>query len=99
MDEEVEDIVIAKLITPDGDGKNDEWVIENIARFPNSKVEVFDRWGSTIFSASGYNNESVVWRGTGPGSGKLAAGTYFYVITYSHNGVNREKKGFIELIP
>lgn len=97
--EEPVDIVIGKLITPDGDGKNDEWIIENIARFADSRVQVFDRWGSVIFSASGYNNESVVWRGNSSGSGKLAAGTYFYVITYSHNGVDRERKGFIELIP
>lgn len=93
-----EDIVVSRIITPDGDGKNDDWIIENLDQYPGSRVLVIDRWGNTIFSASGYNNDSVIWRGTGPGSRKLPAGTYFYVINYVRNGVSLEKKGFIELI-
>jgi gliding motility-associated-like protein len=90
---------VARIITPDGDGKNDHWQIGNIEQYPDNKILVIDRWGSTIFSASNYDNERVAWRGQSQNSGKLPAGTYFYVITYSRQGVPREEKGFIELIP
>lgn len=96
--DEDNDIVVPRIVTPDGDGKNDEWIIENLDRYPGSQVTVIDRWGNTIFSANGYNNDSVIWRGSGPGSRKLPPGTYFYVISYVRNGTSVEKKGFIELI-
>ncbi|MDM1399034.1 gliding motility-associated C-terminal domain-containing protein, partial [Myroides odoratimimus] len=34
------DIVIYNLVTPDGDGKNDYFIIDNINRFPNNTVEI-----------------------------------------------------------
>jgi gliding motility-associated-like protein len=90
---------IGRVVTPDGDGKNDFWRIGNIEQFPDNNILVIDRWGSTIFKASHYNNESVVWRGESSSSGKLPAGTYFFVINYKRSGGSVEKRGFIELIP
>jgi gliding motility-associated-like protein len=97
--EEEHPLDIGKIVTPDGDGKNDFWRIGNIEHFPDNNILVIDRWGSTIFKASHYNNESVVWRGDSSTSGKLPAGTYFFVITYKRQGGAVEKRGFIELIP
>uniref|UniRef100_UPI000765D09A T9SS type B sorting domain-containing protein n=1 Tax=Myroides odoratus TaxID=256 RepID=UPI000765D09A len=37
------DIVIYNLVTPDGDGKNDYFIIDNIKNYPNNKVEIFNR--------------------------------------------------------
>ncbi|KZE74749.1 hypothetical protein AV926_17605, partial [Myroides marinus] len=39
------DIVIYNLVTPDGDGKNDYFIIDNINKFPNNTVEIYNRWG------------------------------------------------------
>jgi gliding motility-associated-like protein len=93
------DLEVTNIITPDGDGKNDVWVIKNIEQFPGNRIIVLDRWGGQVFLGNDYNNESIVWRGTSAGSGKLSGGTYFYVISYSKQGVPIELRGFIELIP
>jgi len=65
--------------TPNDDGHNDTWVIENIETFANSKVRVFDRNNALVFETQGYQND---WRGTyDEGDGKtLLPGTYFYII-------------------
>lgn len=75
-------LTIYKALTPNGDGLNDNWVIENIDNYPNNHVLVFDRWGGVIYEAKGYNNESIVWDGRSMQSGQntVPIGTYFYKI-------------------
>jgi gliding motility-associated-like protein len=96
--EEPPALQISRIVTPDGDGKNDFWIIGNIEKFPENTITVLDRWGGTIYSASHYDNENVVWNGAS-GSRTVPAGTYFYIVTYSRQGIPVEEKGFIELIP
>lgn len=64
------------IITPNGDGKNDFWVIKNIDYYPNNKVSVYDRAGRRVFAATGYQNN---WDGNYAGT-PLAEGAYIYVI-------------------
>lgn len=92
------DIGIGKLITPDGNGQNDEWAIVNIERYPNNKIVVVDRWGGVVFSASGYNNTGVVWNGTNRNGDSLPTGTYFYTVSIRYGSRTVEKTGFVELI-
>lgn len=70
----------APAITPNGDGIQDDWIIQDIQFFPNNRVVVVDRWGGVVYEASGYNNESVVWTGTNTSGNQLPTGTYFYRI-------------------
>ncbi|MBA3706404.1 MAG: gliding motility-associated C-terminal domain-containing protein [Bacteroidetes bacterium] len=70
--------------TPDGDGVNDYWNIRTLDQFKNCKVEIFNQWGSLIFTSTGY---------TTPWDGKynnqaVEAGTYYYVIDLS-NGYDK----------
>jgi gliding motility-associated-like protein len=90
--------VIEMLLTPDGDGINDLWKIGNIRYYPENRVTVFDRWGNVVYDAKGYDNESVVWDGTGNGRGRVSTGTYFYSVVYVNGGRKSEKRGFIEVI-
>ena len=62
--------------TPDGDGVNDYWVIHSLNQFKNCKVEIFNQWGSLIFSSKGYNTP---WDGR-YNNQPVEAGTYYYVI-------------------
>jgi len=62
--------------TPNGDGINDTWVIDNIFLFPNCMVEVYDRWGILLFHSDGYNTP---WDGLYKGK-DLPVGTYYYII-------------------
>ena len=66
-------------ITPNGDGSNDIWNIDYIEQFPENDVKIFNRWGNTVWEASGYNNDDVVWDGKNSGGDDLPDGTYFYV--------------------
>ncbi|MCG8796505.1 Ig-like domain-containing protein, partial [Tenacibaculum finnmarkense] len=76
------------IMTPDNDGENDSFFISCIDRpeYANNTVEIFNRWGNTVYKASGYNNESVSFKGISNGrttlvvDEKLPVGTYYYVI-------------------
>ncbi len=94
------DLGVYKAFSPNGDGINDQWNIDKIEQYPENSVLVFDRWGSIIFQADGYNNENVVWDGTGnhgknPTKGMVPAGTYFYNIRIQGYG---SLKGYVELV-
>jgi len=75
------ELKIPNGFTPNSDGVNDTWEIENIAFQPDATVEIFDRWGSKIFESKSYTNG---WDGTVNGQA-LPTHTYFYVIT-AENG-------------
>jgi gliding motility-associated-like protein len=81
--------------TPNEDGYNDFWVIENIEGYPNSSVKVFDRNNAPVFETKGYRND---WRGTfDKGNGKtLVPGTYFYVIDLGDG--SSEYKGTVTIL-
>ncbi len=85
-----------KAISPNGDGKNDEWIIEGIDMFPNNTLILFDRSGNRIIEISGYDNQQNVWRGE---LGQLGSfnlvkdGTYYYRLDLG-DGIN-SYKGYI----
>jgi gliding motility-associated-like protein len=73
-------VKIAGLMSPNGDGVNDTWIIKNIDAFPNNEVKVFDGVGRVVFQRKGYNNGSG-WDGSLNGVA-LAEGYYFYIIDF-----------------
>ncbi|MFP4663274.1 MAG: gliding motility-associated C-terminal domain-containing protein [Bacteroidales bacterium] len=85
-------VIIHNTITPNGDGKNDTWVVENIGEFPYSEVWILNRNGQEIFYREGYQND---WDGTYKGK-DLPDGTYFYILDL---GNGRDvKKGHLTII-
>ncbi|WP_222539327.1 YDG domain-containing protein [Pedobacter polysacchareus] len=85
-------IKATNILSPNGDGYNDKWIIENIDVYPNNEVKIFDKAGRQIYSKRGYDN---TWDGTLNGTA-LSEGTYYYVIDF---GNNRPKfKGFITIV-
>lgn len=70
------EIIIHDVITPNGDGINDTWVIEGITSFPNN-VQIFDKWGDMVYEYANYDNS---WYGQGKGGRVLPDGTYFYLV-------------------
>ena len=69
--------------SPNGDGINDGWVIENITAFPNNTVSLYSRSGKLVFRASNYQNdfEGISNQISGNGLGtKLPVGPYVYLI-------------------
>lgn len=90
-------IIVYNGFTPNGDGINDNWVIENIDNFPINSVSIFNRWGNKVWSTDNYNNNNNTnfWDGKHSNGSTLTSGTYFYVIDIG-NG-KAIKKGWVEL--
>jgi len=74
-------IVIHNVITPNGDGLNDTWIIDCIENFPDNKVEIFNQWGVMVKSFTHYDNSTQVWKGTNFNDKPVPDATYFYVLT------------------
>jgi gliding motility-associated-like protein len=70
-------------ISPNGDGKNDKWIINGIEDYPNLEVIIFNRWGEVVYSKQNYANE---WTGTNNKGEELPSGAYYYHVTL--NDVN-----------
>ncbi|WP_413512533.1 gliding motility-associated C-terminal domain-containing protein [Myroides odoratus] len=92
------DVVIYNLVTPDGDGKNDYFIIENIRKYPNNRVEIYNRWGVKVYETTNYDplgdGSTNVFTGYSEGKvtidkkKKLPSGTYYYVVTYEYKDAN-----------
>lgn len=86
------DGLISSVFTPNGDGINDNWYIENINFYPENEVTVYNIYGNSVFNKKGYNND---WQGTFNGA-PLPDGTYFYVIQI--NTSNSVLKGSLDIL-
>lgn len=80
------------ILTPNGDGRNDRWVIRNIDSYPDNEVQVFDRSGRLVFRKRGYMNE---WEGKVNGV-PLQEGTYYYLVTLGQGA--KVYKGYITIV-
>jgi gliding motility-associated-like protein len=76
--EVLEDLRAYNVFTPNGDGINDYFEINHSERFPEMQVEVYNRWGSLLYSNKGYDSGSY-WDGTTRGK-EVPVGTYYYII-------------------
>jgi gliding motility-associated-like protein len=68
--------------SPNGDGVNDGWTIENITAYPNSVVQVFNRSAKLVFKKKGYQSD---WDGisnqiNSSGNNRLPVGPYLFII-------------------
>ncbi|WP_239786620.1 InlB B-repeat-containing protein [Tenacibaculum finnmarkense] len=78
-------ITASKGFSPNGDANNDTWVIQNIDRYPNNTVKVFNRWGKKVYYKKGYQN---TWDATATDTGtKLPVGSYIYMINLNEAGI------------
>lgn len=44
------------IITPNGDGQNDVFAIENLERYPNTALTIYNRWGRHVYYSDDYHN-------------------------------------------
>ena len=84
-------ITIPNAFTPNGDGINDLWNIENLDIYPKITVTIFNRYGTQVYFSNGY---SAPWDGRYNGS-QAPLGVYYYIIT----GVNKTPlSGYITVL-
>ncbi len=72
-------IGIPNIITPNYDGVNDVFIIENLPE--GVELYIYNRWGNLIFETSNYNNQ---WQPTS----NITDGVYYYLVKLP-NGESR----------
>jgi len=78
---------IPNLITPNGDDKNETFVVKEI-RNDRWAIEILNRWGENVYRSSDYHNE---WD-----AGGRPAGVYYYHL--KNLGSKRTYKGWIHVM-
>lgn len=80
-------------ITPNNDGNNDTWIIDNIEFFPVNEVSIHTRSGNLVWEAVNYDNNFVVWDGTNNSGNDLPSDTYWYVLKV----LGKTYRGWVEV--
>jgi gliding motility-associated-like protein len=99
VDDSTECGEVRTVITPEGDGKNEEFVIKCLSRFNDNTLEIYNRWGQLVYHTEDYNDDNL-WRGTTMNGSDVPDGVYYYVFNYFDPGVNAfvTKKGSVTVI-
>jgi gliding motility-associated-like protein len=86
---------VRDVITPNGDGMNDQFAVTCISDFPAS-LEIYDRWGKLVFNQDSYDG---TWSGISNSNEALIEGGYMYIITIDFGQGRREiMKGTVTLL-
>lgn len=77
------------LISPNGDGMNDELEFQGVEKFGPNKLEVYNRWGSLVYQKVNYQLDEDRFDGTKNGN-TLPAGNYYYVLSFTTGDVKQK---------
>ncbi|MGE0588313.1 MAG: BspA family leucine-rich repeat surface protein, partial [Cyclobacteriaceae bacterium] len=79
------EITIFNGVSPNGDGMNDFFNIENIQFVePTNNVSIYNRWGDKVFEQENYNSDDPAKRFEGKRNNgtELSSGIYFYKVEF-----------------
>ena len=83
------------VITPDGDGLNDEFIIFCIGELPDNHLEIYNRWGQLVFETDNYDNS---WAGTAMNGEVLPEGPYYFILEYTTPDGAVQERGSLTII-
>ncbi|MFV9552574.1 gliding motility-associated C-terminal domain-containing protein, partial [Algibacter sp. PT7-4] len=92
-----EDVVISKVVTPNGDAYNEYFTITGVETCGFVvELQIFNRWGAKIYDNSNYQNN---WNGFAHNSSvgkaeRVPNGTYYYIINLKNSGLEPFAKAF-----
>ncbi|MEA3448939.1 MAG: gliding motility-associated C-terminal domain-containing protein, partial [Bacteroidota bacterium] len=96
--DQIEDLLIPDVVTPNDDDYNDTWRIRGIRAYNKVAIYIFTRWGEKVFeftgTGDGYHESENQWDGTWNGK-KLPFGTYVYILELDNDD---SYKGTVTLI-
>lgn len=72
---------IPNMITPNGDGISETFMITNLSKYPNTEVTIFDKSNKLIYKSMNYQND---WDAS-----SVSDGTYFYILKFT-DGTTQE---------
>lgn len=79
-------LFLPNVITPNGDGFNDAFVIRNLEQYPGSKLTITNRWGQEVYATEDYRND---W------AADATPGAYFIFLEVSDG---RTFKGLLQIL-
>jgi gliding motility-associated-like protein len=78
---------VPNIITPNGDGKNDAFVVVGVEK-NTMELKILNRWGKAVYTSASYDND---WQAT-----DIPAGIYYYQLTSSRT--QKIYKGWLEVM-
>ncbi|PVX52275.1 gliding motility-associated-like protein [Balneicella halophila] len=99
-------ITIEQLVTPNADGYNDTWELNDLLEYcqecgKTALVRLYNRWGAKVYEKDGYMLDNERFDGYSENdldfrnSKRLPDGTYFYIIIVEGE---KELNGFINIV-
>ncbi|MEE0948214.1 MAG: gliding motility-associated C-terminal domain-containing protein [Bacteroidales bacterium] len=93
-----DNLMFPTVVTPNGDGINDVFVIHNLIEgqaFPDNELSIYNRYGKRIFFIQDLRHESDFWD---PSATNTPTGTYFYRFIGRGPIRDVEFKGSVEIL-
>ncbi|MGB5318514.1 gliding motility-associated C-terminal domain-containing protein, partial [Eudoraea sp.] len=98
---EIGEVEVNQLVTPNGDGRNDFLFINGVENAENNSLQIFNRWGVSVYEGRDYNNQNNVFDGRSKGRSTinaediLPAGVYFYIFEYQKDQEGITDSGYL----
>ncbi len=67
-------VVFPNIVTPNEDGKNEVLFFHNLDKYPDTEINVYNRWGNKIYESENYQNN---WKPD------VSDGTYYYILKFT----------------
>lgn len=96
MPEGAKPYIIPNVFTPNGDSKNDAFVISAKGQVSEFNIKIYNRWGLLVFESNDITNS---WSGK-IGSIDATEGTYYYLLNFNSSCIKSpySDRGFITLL-
>ena len=94
--QKINEIVLYNGISINNDEMNEYFHIENIEKYPNNRVQIYNHYGLKVFDIEGYDNKQHSFRGYSYGNIKiktsleLSQDVYFYILEYTDEKGKRQ---------
>jgi gliding motility-associated-like protein len=88
-------LIIPNTLTPNGDGNNDFFIINNLnpSIYSESLFTVYNRWGVIVFTSPQYGLNNDFWDGkTTYNNEPVTDGVYFYVLEVFNNAKQQKEE-------
>jgi len=82
-------------LTPNGDGNNDDFIIENLNPeiYSTSTINIFNRWGILIYTMTNYGFNQNWWDGKKTfNNEQVNDGVYYYVLDVFNKAINQKQE-------